>query len=137
MKFILRWLMMISMPCGSITFEEGSGDTTDNVETIIKVCNRLCKDGILSSGHSFRRNKAHYTITGDKITFYLSYNFVHDLSDEDRKEVTKLLVAQLNAYCFKAFASGDESITFTFNRESQLDKKSKLIDKSLSKVLSH
>ena len=120
---------------GSVTLDEG--ENTKSLKTIMKVCTRLCRDGILDNdGKHFFRKKPHHYMRGNKIQFSLYHAFVETLDDSDKEKVARILVDELSTYCFEVEAYHD-AIVFTFDRETELDNHKKLIKKSLSKVLRH
>lgn len=120
---------------GSVTLDEG--ENIKSLKTIMKVCTRLCRDGILDhDGKHYFRKKPHHYMRGNKIQFYLCHAFVDTLDNSDKGKVAQMLADELSTYCFEVEAL-NEAIVFTFDRETELDNHKKLIKKSLSKVLRH
>lgn len=120
---------------GSATLDEG--EDTKSLKTIMRICTQLCRDGILNNDgrHYFRKKPRNY-MRGNKIQFYLHDAFVDTLDDSDREKVAQMLADELSSYCFEVEAFND-AITFTFDRETELDNHKQSIKKSLSKVLRH
>lgn len=120
----------------SVTYSNPN-DSSDNLETILKVCMQLCKDGILRSTsnyklpHFFNRwSKLKYKIDDDTVVVYSCKQ-----KNLTSSECSKIICRHLESYCFDCEYINDK-IWITFNRTLD-DNFSTCVEDSLSKILKH
>ena len=126
-------------PSGSVTFDNDE-DGTDKLQTILKVVEQLCNDGVFASvGLSNWGFWVKPLTVLDKENKIL-YAYIKD--DEDgvlsNHDKAQMVADELETYCFDVFVK-DNAVGFRYKHDTSSEKSlyDEKLKKSLGKILKH